>query len=166
MWYTPCFSLFKFFFSLSYFPWWMSLAFLLFFSLLFDVWVCWVLFLCYRSWSFCFTALVLLQLLQQRKVSSAKWLDYQSMTGLPVINFCIKLILFFSYLGFLFPLCSFAFAVRPCLAPWTVLISYIFNSISHLHVVLHTSLLPFQLWMFNIQPLGTRAGFGFLPLSP
>lgn len=49
-------------------------------------------------------------------------------------------ILIFANTGFLFPLCSFAFAVRTCLAPWTVLISYIFNPISHLHVIFHASL--------------------------
>lgn len=101
-------------------------------------------FLCYGSFRN-FTALVLLQFLQQRKVSSAKQHEYDWSTS--------SFILIFANIGFLFPLRSFAFAARACLAPCTVLTFYIFNPISHLHVILHTSLPSYQLWMSNVPTL-------------
>lgn len=101
-------------------------------------------FLCYGSFRN-FTALVLLQFLQQRKVSSAKQHECDWSTS--------SFILIFANIGFLFPLRSFAFAARACLAPCTVLTFYIFNPISHLHVILHTSLPSYQLWMSNVPTL-------------
>ena len=153
MWYTPFFSLFFFF------PCWMSLVrfFICYLTVCFSMCGFAGGFLCYGSRFLYFAALVLLQFLQQRKVSSAKRHEYDWSTS--------SFILIFANIGFLFPLRSFAFAVRACLAPWTVLTSYIFNPISHLHVILHTSLPSFQLWMSNIQPLWTHVGFVFLPPS-
>lgn len=79
------------------------------------------------------------------KVSSAKQHEYDWNTS--------SFILIFANTGFLFPLRSFAFAAPTCLAPWTVLTFYIFNPISHLHVILHTSLPSYQLWMSNVLTL-------------
>lgn len=79
------------------------------------------------------------------KVSCAKQHEYDGSTS--------SFMLIFTNMGVLFPLCSFTFGVCACLAPWTVLPSYIFSLISHLHVNLHTPLPSFQLWMPNIQPL-------------
>lgn len=120
--------------------------FYLSYCFLFDVWFCWffLFFLCYGSFRN-FTALVLLQFLQQRKVSSAKQHECDWSTS--------SFILIFANIGFLFPLRSFAFAARACLAPCTVLTFYIFNPISHLHVILHTSLPSYQLWMSNVPTL-------------
>lgn len=146
------------FFFPYYFLCWMSLAFL--FILLFPfrcvVLLVFFVFLCYGSFRN-FTALVLLQFLQQRKVSSAKQHEYDWSTS--------SFILIFANIGFLFPLRSFAFAARACLAPCTVLTFYIFNPISHLHVILHTSLPSYQLWMSNVPTLWTHVSFVFLPPS-
>lgn len=160
MWYTPFFSLFLIFFFFLLSPdeclW------------LFCYFSVWFLMCGFAGFYFCVTGAGLSTSQHWycysfcSKVSSARRHEYDWTTS--HINFCIKFILIFADVGFVFPSCSFAFAVRACLAPWTVLTSDIFNSISHLHVILHTSLLPFQLWMFNIQPLWTRVGFGFLPL--
>lgn len=78
MWYTPLFPLFPP--CPPYFPCWTSFADFLG-SVCFSMCGFAEFFLCYGSWFLCFASLVLLQFLQQRKVSSAKQHEYDGTTS-------------------------------------------------------------------------------------